>query len=77
MRVIVEANGLRWKADIVSHGRTSGYLHRRVHRPIVQFECLDRRLARRYAPLPVDLPPSLEGMADDQLLDLLQRAAAH
>jgi len=77
MRVIVGASGLRWKAEIVSHGKTSEYLHRRVHRPIVQFECLDRRQARRYAPLPTDLPPSLEGLSDNQLLDLLQRAAAH
>jgi len=77
MRVIIEEDGLRWSAEIVSHGRTSAYLHRRVHCPIVQFECLDRPQARRYAPIPVELALSFDGLNDDRLLELLRRAEPH
>ena len=70
------ANGTAWQAAIISHGRTSGYLNPKVHRPIVEFRCLDRQTAPRYTPLPQGIE-SLGSLGDDALRDLLADAKAH
>lgn len=74
MRRFRDADGLFWQAEIVSHGRTSGYLNPKVHRPIVQFTCIDQPLPRLYAPLPGD---DLGALAEGALLRLLGRARPH
>lgn len=76
MREIVDPNHGRWSAERINQGRASGYLNPKVHRPIVQFTCLDRPLPRRYAPLPA--PASwLDDLDDEALLGLFQRAKTH
>lgn len=64
-----------WEAAIISHGRTSRYLHSRVHRPIVEFRPLDSG-ATRYAPLPREAP-DLEALDDDALLKLFRESSSH
>jgi hypothetical protein len=71
-----DSDGTRWKASTISHGRTSDYLNPKVHRPIVEFRCLDRRLPRRYAKLPPERD-SLEAVPPGELRALLARAKVH
>jgi hypothetical protein len=75
-REFVDPSGHRWAAAVVSHGRTSAYLNPRVHRPIVEFRCLDQAQPRRYGRLPVGRD-SLEGLEEGELAALLARARAH
>ena len=70
------AESCRWQVEVVSHGQTSAYLNQRVHRPILQFTCLEARRPRRYVGLP-EGETDLSAMGDDQLVALLQRAAPH
>ncbi len=77
MRELKDQLGQRWTARIVSHGRTSGYLNPKVHRPLVQFACINAPLALRYAPLPVGCGDSLDGLDDAALARLLDTAKAH
>ena len=72
----LDAEGCRWRADIVSHGRTSNYLNPRVHRPIVQFACLDRTVPRRYTGYPTDWGP-LEDQTEEELRELLGKSSSH
>ena len=76
MRIFVDDDGRRWEVAIASHGRTSGYLNPRVHRPIAQFACLDTRRPRRYAPLPAGVA-GLETLDDGELRRLFSRARVH
>ena len=76
MREFTDGDGQRWSAEVASHGRTSRYLNPKVHRPIVQFNCLTASLARRYASLPSGAD-SLDALADDDLLKLLGNALSH
>lgn len=76
MRQFTDQAGTRWSAEVVSHGRTSGYLNPKVHRPIVQFECLDGPRPRRYASLPKERA-ALEDLDEGQLVALLGRAEVH
>jgi hypothetical protein len=73
---VTDDQGLIWKADVTSHGTTSGYLNPKVHRPVVQFSCATRTLPRRYAPLPLGAD-TLEELNDAGLLVLLERARVH
>ena len=75
-RRFAAADGSAWQAAIISHGRTSGYLNPKVHRPIVEFRCLDRQTAPRYTPLPRGVE-SLAELVDDTLRDLLADAKAY
>jgi hypothetical protein len=76
VRTIKDSTGTGWTARIVSHGKTSGYLSRKVHRPVVQFTGAGPGQVRRYAPLPPDVG-SLEDLDDERLLHLLEQARAH
>jgi hypothetical protein len=76
MREMIDENGRIWMAEIVSHGRTSGYLNRKVHRPLVQFSCKDGSLSRRYASLP-GRADSLEQLSEGELATLLTTAKSH
>ena len=62
---------------MVSHGGTSEYLNPRVHRPILQFSCLDRRAPRRYLGYTGKSPDELNTLSDDDLQQLLDRATTH
>jgi hypothetical protein len=74
--VVTDQDGRRWRVEPVSHGRTSVYLNPRVHRPIVQFTCLESRVARRYAPLPAPAA-SPRDLGEDELAALLMQARPH
>jgi len=76
MRQFTDQAGIRWSAEVVSHGRTSGYLNPKVHRPVVQFTCLDQRGPRRYASLPKG-KEALDELGDSELATLLERSAVH
>lgn len=76
MREFVDSAGSRWSAETISHGRTSGYLNPKVHRPVVQFSCLDERRPRKYGSLP-KARGALEDLSDDELVGLLERAEVH
>jgi hypothetical protein len=75
MRELSDAEGRVWVAEIVSHGRTSGYLNPKVHRPMVQFTCQTQSAPRRYASLPVGRD-SLEALSDGELLRVLNEATS-
>lgn len=77
MTIIQDQDGVRWRASIISHGKASGYLHRRLQRPIVEFECLDRRTPRRYTKLPVTMGDHLDELGSQELEDLFSRAKVH
>ncbi len=76
MRTFRDASGGRWAAEVVSHGRTSGYLNPKVHRPVVQFTRLDGPGPRRYAGLPRGRN-GVEDLAEDELVTLLGKAEVH
>jgi len=76
MREFTDTDGSKWHAEVVSQGRTSAYLNPKVHRPIVQFTCQSRAVARRYASLPKERD-SLEVLNDAQLIQLLATARVH
>ena len=76
MRELKDAAGHRWTAEVVSHGRTSGYLNPRVHRPVVQFSCLDARRPNRYGSLPVG-KGALDDLNDEELGELFTKAKVH
>ena len=77
MRVVVDSDGLTWRVEVISHGRTSAYLNPKVHRPVAQFTCVDRHLPRRYAPLPRDAAGLLQDLDDAELLRVFEQARAH
>jgi hypothetical protein len=76
MREVVDRAGRHWRAEVISQGRTSGYLNPKVHRPVVQFACLDGGLPRRYAALPGGRK-ALEDLSDAELMGLLEGSTAH
>lgn len=76
MRAIRDSAGTCWTVQVVSHGRTSGYLNHKVHRPVVQFTPGGPGKVRLYAALPSDVD-SVDGLDDNRLMELLQRARAH
>lgn len=75
MREIRDEGGRRWTATVISHGQTSGYLNPRVHRPIIEFACLDAGLPRKYGTLPEGA--DLERLPEAELVDMLGRAKTH
>jgi hypothetical protein len=77
MREFVDAEGTRWCAELISHGRTSGYLNRRVHRPILQFSCVDARRPRRYTGFAAEAQGDLASLPVEELQVLLQAASTH
>ena len=76
MREFTDQEGRVWTAEIASHGRTSGYLNPKVHRPIIQFSCRDATIPRRYASLPRGRD-GLESVSESELLDLLDKSQPH
>lgn len=76
MKEFTDGNGARWRAETVSHGRTSDYLNPRVHRPILQFTCLDGPRPRRYVGFDAGETP-LEDYTEERLRTLLERASSH
>ena len=76
MREITDQEGRIWMAEVISHGRTSGYLNPKVHRPVVQFSCKSSSMPRRYVALPVGRD-ALEGLSEGDLLRLLKGAREH
>ncbi len=77
MRDFLDADGARWRAELISHGRTSEYLNPKVHKPIMQFTCLDHRRPRRYVGYVPDENIGLDTRSDVELQKLLDRAAVH
>ncbi len=77
MRDFADADGAKWRAELISHGQTSQYLNPKVHKPIVQFTCLDRRRPRRYVGYVPDEDTGLDTLSDVELWNLLDRAAVH
>ncbi len=75
-RAFTDPEGSSWQVELVSHGRTSGYLNPRVQRPVVQFTCISDRRPRRYAPLPPG-SDSIDDLEDAQLVALLGRSHHH
>ncbi len=76
MREFTDAEGVVWEAGPVSHGRTSGYLNPKVHRPVIQFTCRSKHLPRKYASLPPK-KDSFESLTDEELVRLLANAETH
>ena len=76
MREITDREGRVWMAEVISHGRTSGYLNPKVHRPVVQFSCKSSSVPRRYATLPVGRD-ALEALSEGELSELLKQARQH
>jgi hypothetical protein len=72
VREFTDAQGRRWRAELITHGRTSAYLNPRVHKPILQFSCLDARMPRRYVGYGGG---TLDEVAEDDLRELLERAS--
>jgi hypothetical protein len=77
MTRFLDTEGREWTAAVVSHGRTSGYLNRRVHRAMVQFVCQSARLPRRYVGYDVASSGPLEELSEAELRDMLERASVH
>ncbi len=77
MRDFADADGAKWRAELISHGQTSEYLNPKVHKPIVQFTCLDRRRPRRYLGFAPDQERGLDSLSEADLQELLERAAVH
>lgn len=76
MREFTDAQGRRWRAQLISRGRTSGYLTPRVHRPIVQFTCLDQRLPVRYGGYPRG-QDDVDDVSESRLVELLEQSSVH
>jgi len=76
VRTFLDPAGGEWSAKIVSHGKTSKYLAKKVQRPVVQFTPKARSQPVRYAALPVSAN-SIGEMDDDSLRRLWGRAQAH
>ncbi|MFQ5550355.1 MAG: hypothetical protein ACE5FJ_03855 [Gemmatimonadales bacterium] len=76
-RVFTDADGAEWKVRTISSGRTSAYLNKKVHRPILEFRPASPTGPNRYAAIPADLPASLTDIDDESLAALLQRAKIH
>ena len=68
--------GVTWRAQVISHGRTSAYLNPRVHKTIVQFSCLGQRKPHRYVGLPSG-KTTLAELTMDELGQLLTAAKVH
>lgn len=77
MREFTDVDGTRWRAELISHGRTSGYLNRRVHRPILQFSCVDARRPKRYTGFAPEVQGELLSLSEEELQALLQSASTH
>ncbi len=77
MREFDDADGAKWRAELISHGQTSEYLNPKVHKPIVQFTCLDRRRPRRYLGFAPDEERGLDSLSEADMQELLERAAVH
>jgi hypothetical protein len=77
MRTLEDARGRKWIAELISHGQTSAYLNPRVHKPIIQFTCLDKALPRRYVGFQEDGQGSLDACTDQELGVLFGKAKAH
>ncbi len=77
MRDFVDADGATWRAELISHGRTSEYLNPKVHKPILQFTCLDHRRPRRYLGYFPNEDTGLDTLSDVELQQLLGRATVH
>jgi hypothetical protein len=75
MREFIDAEGRRWRAELITHGRTSAYLNPRVHKPIVQFSCLDARVPRRYVGYAASTRGPLDEVAEADLRQLLEQAS--
>ena len=76
MREFSDQDGRVWTAEIASHGRTSGYLNPKVHRPIVQFTCRNASVPRRYASAPRGRE-ELDSVSEAELRELLERSQPH
>ena len=75
-RQLADGEGRRWEARVISSGRTSGYLSAKVHRPILEFTCLDARTARRYGRLPPG-EDRLDALTEGELLGAFRRSQPH
>jgi hypothetical protein len=64
-------DGTVWEARVVSTGRTSPYLARRLARPVVQFRRVDAPSPTTYAPLP---GTTLAGVSAEALVAAWRRA---
>jgi hypothetical protein len=74
VREFTDAEGQRWQVEVITHGRTSAYLNERVHKPVLQFSCLDRRLPRRYVGYALTKQGPLDDVPQADLRKLLERA---
>jgi len=76
IRYFTDESGSRWSAALITHGRTSGYLNPRVHKPILQFVGLDRRGPRRYVGYAVEEHGPLSDCPEPVLQGLLKRSSS-
>jgi hypothetical protein len=76
VREFHDADGALWRVEEISHGRTSEYLNRKVHQPILQFSCLSHRRPRRYVGHASDRG-ELDACSAAELQLLLERASVH
>jgi hypothetical protein len=72
-RTFKDPQEVSWSARLVGQGHTSAYLATKVHRPIVEFHCLDKSVPKKYAVL----PKGVEGLDDDELRRMLKVAKTH
>jgi cytosine/adenosine deaminase-related metal-dependent hydrolase len=77
MREFADAHGTPWRVEMISHGGTSGYLHPKVHRPVLQFSCLAARRPRRYLGYAPETQGDLATLSEAALQELLQQAKMH
>ncbi len=77
MREFDDVDGTRWRVELISHGGTSEYLNPKVHRPILQFSCLNRRRPRSYLGYSPDKQGGLDSLSEADLRQLLLQATVH
>ena len=69
--------GRGWEVRLITEGRTSDYLNKKVHSPILEFSRDDGTGARRYASLRPGEPRTLKDMDPDTMTAVFGRARAH
>jgi len=76
MKTFYDDEQREWQVELISHGQTSGYLNQRVHKPVLQFSCLDATRSRRYLGYSTD-GNTLSDLCEQELRELLARSSAH
>lgn len=77
MRDFDDVDGSRWRVELISHGGTSEYLNPKVHKPILQFSCLNRRRSRSYLGYSPEKQGGLDTLPEAALRELLLQSTVH